>query len=111
MKPKTKLLTLVFIVGIIIVAFIFVMTNLIKEANECVKNPFIYANKLIVDNEGNHVYSVCSCQVGSIGYFYFDDEGLYESDPLYSNQDTNEINLPDFDGNLTDIGRVNVLER
>ena len=105
MNPKTKLLIMVSVVGIIIVAFIFVMIGLIKEADKCVGNPFIYANKLIVDIKGDHIYTICSCDVGSEGKFYFDDEKLYKEHPLYPapSPTTNKIdttNLSKYFNNL-----------
>lgn len=83
MKTKTQFIILISVVGLIIIAFVFVMTNLIKDSSECTSNPFTYGNRLIVDNSGDYVYTVCSCQVGSIGNFYFDDKKLYTEHPLY----------------------------
>ena len=105
MKQRTKFIMLILVVGIIIISFVFVMIGLIKSANECVGNPFIYANKLIVDSRGEYVYTVCSCEVGSIGSFYFDDKGLYEEHPLYPNPKLNEINMPNFTPYFEQIGR------
>ena len=85
MNQRTKFILFITFVGIIIVAFSFTLAGLIKQNSECISNPFIYANKLIIDSKGEYVYTVCSCEVGSIGNFYFDNKGLYEEHPLYQN--------------------------
>ena len=80
MKQK-HIITIAAITMILIFAFAFVMVKLIQESNECVSNPFTYAAKQIVDKKGDNIYSLCSCQVGELE-FYFDREGLYQANPL-----------------------------
>ncbi|MFX1590260.1 MAG: hypothetical protein ACFFC1_19170 [Promethearchaeota archaeon] len=89
MKNKTKLYLLVAFVVICIIAFVFLLAKIVQVNNQCVSNPFTYAAKTIVDDKGEIIYSVCSCSVLD-QKFYFDQNGMYKTNPLL----TNSLELP-----------------
>lgn len=82
MNDKKVLKIIGVFILICILLFGFIMFKLIEKNNQCVKNPFVYSAKTIIDNSGNQIYSVCSCDV--LGdEFYFDREGMYLNNPLF----------------------------
>jgi hypothetical protein len=81
MKPKTLKL-IAFILGFLLILFIINMFILIDKNSKCMNEPLIYASKNIVKNN----YSVfCSCDMYDPGgdnfKFYFDDKGIYPTNP------------------------------
>ena len=81
-KDRRNFLIIIGLVGIIIVLFIFVLAHIIKKNSQCIENPLVYAaqNYINVNSKTSTEKPLFSCQVDSV-YFYFDDEGIYESNP------------------------------
>lgn len=77
------------------VAFGFMMSKVIYQAHQCTANPFVYGINHIVDKNGDTPQSSCQCQVGSIGNFYFDNEGAYKENPLL-NSNTLKLDFNDI---------------
>lgn len=84
MKTKNKFYLMVIIIGICILAFIFVLAQLVKINSECVGNPFIYAANSIIDQKGEIINSVCFCDINGLEGFYFDRNGIYKDNPILS---------------------------
>lgn len=85
MKQKTLFIIAIATI-ILFIAFAFVMMKLIKENSQCISNPFTYAANRIVDNKGEVIYSVCSCNVKEVT-FYFDNKEIYPNNPLVNNSE------------------------
>ncbi len=56
----------------------------LNNQNSCESNPYIFSVEKL--EEMNGVDFICSCTPTdySLETFYFDDEGLYEENPLYN---------------------------
>ena len=80
MDNKKLFYLLLISVGIIILAFIFLLTKMVKVNSECINNPYVYAVQHTTTSMENENL-LCSCQSISGESFYFDKEGVYEEHP------------------------------
>lgn len=81
MNNQKKLYLILAFVIICLFAFIFVLIKIVKVNSECMQNPFMYGASKIIDEKGEGIYSVCSCDVGA-NKFYFDKFGIYKEHPM-----------------------------
>ena len=85
MKNKNKLILVAVFLFFCAFAFAFAMLKLIQVNNDCVKNPFVYGANKIIDQKGDLIYAICSCDMTQ-GKFYFDNQGIYKEDPFFNDK-------------------------
>ena len=81
MVNKTLIYLIIAFIVICMGAYLFLTTKIIKENSVCTQNPFTYAANTIIDQNGNVIYYLCTCHIGT-SEFYFDKEGVYKENPL-----------------------------
>ncbi len=82
-KPKTKNQLLLVFVGIVIVAFVLVLTQITKNESECQKNPLVYGAQQIAEQD---ITPLCTCRLmGQDGRqyndFYFNEIAITQENP------------------------------
>lgn len=84
MENKKLLYLLLICVGIIILAFIFLLIKIVKVNSECISNPYVYAVQHTTTSLENENL-LCSCSSLAGETFYFDKKGIYEEHPYLNN--------------------------
>lgn len=96
-KITNKQLTIIFSVIIVLVITIFVLITInLKQMNECLENPLVYAAEKIYEEHGE---MLCSCSILKENYadFTFSRAGIEfkedEFSSYYKDIDFNNINV------------------